>query len=321
VLIANWPINAYYIPDAIANYTVGGNTYLVTANEGDEKEYDGLNERTTVGAAGYVLDPAVFPNAAVLKQSYNMGRYRVTNLNGNTDADSEFEAIHAVGSRSFSIFNANTQQLVYDSGDDFERYTAANYPTLFNADHENNTPKGRSRAKGPEAEGVTLATIGGQTFAFISLERIGGVMVYNVTDPNNPTFTDYKNSRSTSAYSGDHGPEGITYVAPENSPTGLPYILVANEISGTITIFEVNTTNLSTPEVNQPANTFAMFPNPSENNGLVYFNRAADIEVYDLSGKLLLSQKAAQTLNTHNWAAGLYLVKTAEGITKKLLIK
>ena len=321
VLIANWPINAYYIPDAIANYTVGGNTYLVTANEGDEKEYDGLNERTTVGAAGYVLDPAVFPNAAVLKQSYNMGRYRVTNLNGNTDADSEFEAIHAVGSRSFSIFNANTQQLVYDSGDDFERYTAANYPTLFNADHENNTPKGRSRAKGPEAEGVTLATISGQTFAFISLERIGGVMVYNVTDPNNPTFTDYKNSRSTSAYSGDHGPEGITYVAPENSPTGLPYILVANEISGTITIFEVNTTNLSTPEVNQPANTFAMFPNPSENNGLVYFNRAADIEVYDLSGKLLLSQKAAQTLNTHNWAAGLYLVKTAEGITKKLLIK
>jgi hypothetical protein len=64
-----------------------------------------------------------------------------------------------------------------------------------------------------------------------------------------------------------------------------------------------------------------MFPNPSENNGLVYFNRAADIEVYDLSGKLLLSQKAAQTLNTHNWTAGLYLVKTAEGITKKLLIK
>jgi hypothetical protein len=321
VLIANWPINAYYIPDAIANYTIGGNTYLVTANEGDEKEYDGLNERTTVGAAGYVLDPAIFPNAAVLKQSYNMGRYRVTNLNGNTDADAEFEAIHAVGSRSFSIFNANTQQLVYDSGDDFERYTAANYPTLFNADHENNTPKGRSRAKGPEAEGVTLATIGGQTFAFISLERIGGVMVYNVTDPNNPTFTDYKNSRSTSAYSGDHGPEGITYVAPENSPTGLPYILVANEISGTITIFEVNTTNLSTPEVNQPTNTFALFPNPSENNGLVYFNRTADIEVYDLSGKLILSQKAAQTLNTNNWAAGIYLVKTTEGITKKLLVK
>jgi hypothetical protein len=294
---------------------------LVTANEGDEKEYDGLNERTTVGAAGYVLDPAIFPNAAVLKQSYNMGRYRVTNLNGNTDTDAEFEAIHAVGSRSFSIFNANTQQLVYDSGDDFERYTAANYPTLFNADHENNTPKGRSRAKGPEAEGVTLATIGGQTFAFISLERIGGVMVYNVTDPNNPTFTDYKNSRSTSAYSGDHGPEGITYVAPENSPTGLPYILVANEISGTITIFEVNTTNLSTPEVNQPTNTFALFPNPSENKGLVYFNRAADIEVYDLNGKLILSQKAAQTLNTKNWAAGIYLVKTAEGITKKLLVK
>lgn len=321
VLIANWPINAYYIPDAIANYTVGADTYLVTANEGDEKEYTGFNERTTVGAVGYVLDATVFPNATVLKQSYNMGRYRVTNLNGNVDADGDFETINAVGTRSFSIFNAATGQLVYDSGDDFEMYTSTNFPTIFNADHEDNTPKGRSRAKGPEAEGVTVAQIGTETFAFISLERVGGVMVYNVTNPNNPIFVDYKNSRSTSVYAGDHGPEGITYVAPENSPTGLPYVLVANEISGTITIFEIDSNGLSANDFEGNTPTFAVFPNPSYDNGLVYFNRTVDIEVYDLSGKLILTQHAAQTLETKNFTSGVYLIKTAEGIVKRLIIK
>ncbi|WP_284653320.1 choice-of-anchor I family protein [Flavobacterium terrisoli] len=321
VLIANWPINAFYIPDAIANYTVGGTTYLVTANEGDEKEYSGLNERTTVGAAAYGLDATAFPNAAVLKQSYNMGRYRVTNLNGNTDADAEFETINAVGTRSFSIFNAATGQLVYDSGDDFEMYTSTNLPTIFNADHEDNAAKVRSRAKGPEPEGVTLAQIGTETFAFISLERIGGVMVYNITDPNNAILVDYKNSRSTSAYSGDHGPEGITYVTSENSPTGTPYILVANEISGTITIFEVDANDLSTPDFEGNVPTFAVFPNPSVDNSLVYFNRTADIEVYDISGKLILAQKEAQTLNTKNFTSGIYLIKTSEGIVKRLIVK
>jgi len=321
VLIANWPIQAFYIPDAVANYNVAGTNYIVTANEGDEKEYTGFTERTTVGASTYTLDATNFPNASVLKQSYNMGRFRVTNLNGNTDADAEFETINAVGTRSFSIFNTTTKQIVYDSGDAFERYTAANYPTIFNADHESNTPKGRSRAKGPEPEGVTIAQIGTETFAFVSLERVGGVMVYNITNPNNAVFVDYKNSRSTSAYAGDHGPEGITYVSAANSPTGTPYILVANEISGTITIFEVDTNTLANNEFANTTKTFTLFPNPSNADGIVYFNRAADIELYDLSGKLLFSQKDAQTLNTKTLSTGIYLVKTSEGIVKKLIVK
>lgn len=319
VLIANWPIQAFYMPDAVANYTVGGNTYLVTANEGDEKEYTGFVERTTVGAASYTLDPAIYPNASVLKQSYNMGRFRVSNLSGNTDADSDFETINAVGSRSFSIFNATTKQIVFDSGDDFERYTAANLPTIYNADHEDNVAKGRSRAKGPEPEGVTVAQIGTETFAFISLERVGGVMVYNITDPNNVTFVDYKNSRSTSAYSGDHGPEGITYIKPENSPNGTGYVLVANEISGTITIFEVDANLLSAPGFNSDSKTFAIFPNPSQ-NGIVYFNRIADYELFDISGKKISGEKEALTINTTNLSKGIYLVKTNEGIVKKLIV-
>jgi len=321
VLIANWPIQAYFNPDGVANYSVAGTTYLVTANEGDEREYTGLNERTTVGATTYTLDSSIFPNASVLKQSYNMGRYRVTNLNGNTDADAQFETINSVGTRSFSIFNASTKQLVSDSGDDFEMFTATNLPTIFNADHSDNIAKGRSRAKGPEPEGVTLAQIGTEIFAFISLERIGGVMVYNVTDPNNPVFVDYKNSRSTSSYAGDNGPEGIIYIAPENSPTGIPYVIVANEISGTITIFEVDTNTLTTPDFETSTPTFAVFPNPTNNDGIVYFNRAANIEVYDMEGKLILKKEEAQSITTKEFSSGIYLLKTSDGISKKIMVK
>ena len=321
ILIANWPVKAFYLPDAIASYTIGGTTYLVTANEGDEKEYTGLNERTTVGATTYELDATIFPNAAVLKQSHNLGRFRVSNLNGNLDTDPQFEEINCVGARSFSIFNTTTQQIVYDSGDAFERYTAANFPTIFNADHESNTPKVRSRAKGPEPEGVTVATIAGQTFAFIALERIGGVMVYNVTNPNNPTFVDYKNSRSTSAYAGDHGAEGIIYIAPADSPTTSGYILVSNEVSGTITIFEVDATTLATPDfVNNNPKTFVVFPNPS-NAGMVYFNRMADIELFDNTGKLIYQAKDAQTIDTSKLTTGMYFVKTSEGIVTKMMVQ
>lgn len=321
VLIANWPIQAYFIPDGVASYTVAGTTYLVTANEGDEKEYGAFTERVAVSSGSFGLDATIFPNASVLKQNHNLGRFRATNLNGNTDADAQFETIHCVGTRSFSIFNTTTKQIVFDSGDDFERYTAANLPTLFNADHESNTPKGRSRAKGPEPEGVTIAQIATETFAFVSLERVGGVMVYNITDPNNPVFVDYKNSRSSSAYSGDHGPEGITYVAPANSTTGKGYILVANEISGTITIYEVYENTLSNPDFDGEPKTFVIFPNPASNSELVFFNRVADIELYDVTGKLILSEKEALSINTSKLQTGVYLVKTSEGITKKLVVK
>lgn len=322
ILIANWPIKSFYQPDGIATYSAGGTNYIVTANEGDEKEYTGFVERITIGASGYGLDAVAYPQAAMLKESYNAGRFRVSAFSGNTDADADFEQIYALGGRSFSIFNTDTKQLVFDSGDDFEMYTALtpSINPIFNADHEDNTPKGRSRAKGPEPEGVTLAEIAGKTFAFIGLERIGGVMVYDVTNPNDVKFVDYKNSRSVSAYAGDHGPEGITYIKAANSPTNKDYIVVANEISGTLTLFEINTENLSVPGFENEPKTFVLFPNPAV-DGIVYFNRIADIEVFDYTGKSIHKAKQALTIDTSSFASGIYLVKTSEGITKKLVVK
>lgn len=321
VLIANWPVKAYFLPDGVQNFKVGGTNYIVTANEGDEKDLSGFSERTTVGANDYILDPTIFPQSAILKASYNLGRFRVTNATGNTDGDTDFEEIAALGARSFSIFNADTKQIVYDSGDRFERYIAANHPLIFNADNESNGTKTRSRAKGPEPEGVALGTIGTQTYAFITLERTGGVMVYNVTDPGNPTFTDYKHSRMTSAYGGDNGPEGIIYIAPENTTTGKGYVIIANEISGTLSMYEINSATLATGETKVEKATFNIFPNPVTKGNILYFNRAQDYELYDMSGKFLGKEKNALTIDTSKLNTGVYLIKTSEGDVKRVIVK
>jgi hypothetical protein len=281
VHLANYPVKAYYIPDGIANYSIGGTPYLVTANEGDEKEYGGLNERTTVGAAGTRLDSTLFPHAALLKQNHHLGRLRITNLSGDTDNDGDYDELYMVGTRSFSIWNAATRTKVYDSGDDFERITSTD-PSIaaqFNADNESNGFKGRSRAKGPEPEGVTLAQIDGRQFAFVALERVGGVMVYDITDPAAPVYQDYKNSRGLTTYSGDHGPEGITYISPSQSPDGKAYITVANEISGTISVYEVKNNMPRSVQFAQasaiysesaPAQTINLnFSNPAVANGSI----------------------------------------------------
>jgi hypothetical protein len=322
VVIANWPVKAYYIPDAVQNYKIGNTHYIVTANEGDEKDLSGYSERTTVGANTYTLDPVLFPQASILKAPHNLGRFRVSSATGNMDSDSDFEEIAALGARSFSIFNADTKQLVYDSGDRFERYIAAKHPLIFNADNESNGVKNRSRAKGPEPEGVALAIINGQTYAFITLERTGGVMVYNITDPNNPTFTDYKHSRSTSAYGGDNGPEGITYIAPENTTTGKGYVVVANEISGTLSIYQVSSpTTLGTGEIKTEKAPFNVFPNPVTKGNTLYFNRVQDYELYDMSGKMLGKEKNALTIDTSRLSTGVYLVKTSEGQLRRVIVK
>ena len=169
---------------------------------------------------------------------------------------------------------------------------------------------------------MTLANISGQTFAFITLERTGGVMVYNVTDPNNVTFTDYKHSRMTSAFGGDNGPEGITYIAPANSATGKGYVVVANEISGTLSMYEVALSpTLGTGGANNEKATFNIFPNPVNKGNILYFNRAQGYELYDMSGKMLSKENNALTIDTSKLSTGVYLVKTSEGHVKRVIVK
>ena len=235
--IRSWPVLGMYEPDAIASYRVGGQTYLVTANEGDAREYSTFAEESRVSALN--LDPAVFTPAVCggpCKDNALLGRLTVTTTLGRNAATGMYDRLYALGGRSFSIWNADAQQ-VWDSGDDFEQRTRALPNVAFNASNTGNSLDDRSDNKGPEPEGVVLGTLGTRTFAFIGLERVGGVMVYDVSMPASPTFVTYVNTRNGGA--GDLGPEGLTFVPAVHSPNKQPLLIVGNEVSGTVAIYRI----------------------------------------------------------------------------------
>ena len=226
--IRTWPVLSLYQPDALATYEVDGQVYFVTANEGDAIDYDGFSEEARV--KDLVLDPTAFPDAATLQLDENLGRLKTTTVIGDTDGDGDFDQIFGYGARSFSIWNGTTGAQVFDSGNDFAMITAAQVPELFNSQGDAGSFDNRSDDKGAEPESVTIAEVDGKICAFIGLERIGGYMVYDITDPMNPSFLNYTPGGS------DVAPEDIEFVKAEDSPTGEPLVLVSNEESATIAI-------------------------------------------------------------------------------------
>ena len=248
------PVFEMYLPDGIAEFQYQGKTYLVTANEGDVREWPGLpsgSEAARVSAL--TLDPTAFPNRVALQNNASLGRLNVTRFKGDTDGDNDFDQLYAFGGRSFSIWTADGTQ-VFDSGSALERLIAQRSPDLFNATHTNNVNTGnpndwtrdnRSDDKGPEPETVTIARLFGRQYAFIALERVGGIVIYELTDPAAPVFVDYVNTRklgfaANSAAAEDLGPEGTIVISEDNSPTGRPLLVLANEVSGTTRIFEIS---------------------------------------------------------------------------------
>jgi hypothetical protein len=234
VNINNWPVSGLYQPDTIATITIAGQTYLITANEGDARDEGERVEDLT-------LDPSVFDDISDLQLEENLGRLLVSSIDG-LNSDDEYSELFAFGARSFSIWNITNGELaqVYDSGDDFEQIlatfsTTPQTPSIFNSQGTPSSFDGRSDNSGPEPEGLAVGTVGNRLYSFVGLERAGGFMVYDVTDPNNPFFTNYINDWPL----GDRSPEGLLFISAEDSPNGTPLLIVANEVSRNVVIYSV----------------------------------------------------------------------------------
>lgn len=241
--IEQLPILGTYMPDSIAQVEIAGTSYLITANEGDATEWEEF-----VNIADFkdvkdsiTLDSSLYKGlseeelAATFDKMKNSGDY--DKLEVLTDRGTD--AIYTLGGRSFSIWKADTMELVYDSGSDFETITAERFPEVFNWSNDDDAFEKRSAKKGPEPEDVKVGMIGNELYAFVGLERIGGIMSYNISNPSSSSFANYINTRNFSeTIAGDVSPEGLEFIEAEKSSTGRPLLIVGNEVSGTVAVYE-----------------------------------------------------------------------------------
>ena len=254
------------MPDGIAAFTVEGTTYLVTANEGDAREWGDEDQGTfylSEDERDFGEEGVTSPTGAITAENSGLeGKVVFFKTEDFDGLDPEKD--YVFGGRSFTVFQATENGLeeVFTSGDDFEAHTAQYVPEYFNASNDNAVLDDRSGKKGPEAESVTVGTVDGKTYAFVALERTGGVMVYDVTDPEAITFVNYVNTRDfgttvegSEEYEdgeldkwvtgGDVAPEGLLFLDAASSPNGEPLLLAACEVSGTVAVYQLGSEDLT----------------------------------------------------------------------------
>ncbi|URQ98611.1 choice-of-anchor I family protein [Pseudoalteromonas sp. SCSIO 43095] len=251
-----------YQPDTIASFSWKGANFIVSANEGDAREYffdasdeadciakGGLDYDAKDGCLGYidesrVEDLTLAANFDYLNNDDNdIGRLKVTTVKGDKNNDGQYESLYAYGARSFTIWDSNGL-VVFDSGDQIARVTASVHGNAFNNNEDENKGDTRSDDKGAEPEALTLGEVGDRLFAFVGLERMGGIMVFDITNPYDVKFQDYFYNRGlepSTDISGDLAPEGMTFVPAAQSATNEALLIVGNEISGSIAVWEITT--------------------------------------------------------------------------------
>jgi hypothetical protein len=242
IVMQSWPVKGIYMPDAIASHTIAGKTYLFTANEGDSRDYEGFSEEERVGKLK--LDPESFPAAESLQESKHLGRLKITTTLGDTDGDGDFDALYAYGARSFSVWSADGT-LVYDSANLLETKLAEREAANFNSTNdENGSFDDRSDDKGPEPEGLVIGEVNGTPVLFLGLERVGGIMAFDISNPAMPEFVDYINTRNFDGdpkadSAGDLAPEGLVFIPAAESPNGKNLLVVSYEVSGSVAVFQI----------------------------------------------------------------------------------
>ena len=259
-----WPVHGMHMPDAITSWKQRGKTLLATANEGDGREYFD-NKDNDDGGTLCLIDEARVKDVALdaffplpddindldtLQEDENLGRLKVSRFfpstftggqppTGDTDpADVEgleYTSLASYGARSVSIWDAAGNR-VWDSGDGIARaiLETIGEDAWVNGPVQGTTapPDSRSDDKGAEPEAVAAGKAYGRNLLFVGLERSGGVLVFDATDPAAPQLLEWKQTE-------DISPEGMQFVKEEDSPTGKALLVVSYEISGTTRVFEI----------------------------------------------------------------------------------
>ena len=234
LIAINQSVKGLPMPDTLATYSKNGKTYVVTANEGDarvdDRDVSRFGDIAGSDSMNNIIDqnaPSNFPLTQTgARANEALGRLNVSRLDGDTDGDGKIDDPTMIGTRSFSIWEVTDAglQLTYDSDNFFETYIRDNDLAGW--------VDSRSDDKGPEPEGLTLGEIDGKTFAFIGMERNNGIFMFDITDPNAPSFFGY--TRTSDGSNTPLRPEGMSFISAADSPNGQNLLIVGYEGDGTL---------------------------------------------------------------------------------------
>ena len=239
-------------PDAIAAFKSGAGQYYVTANEGDAREYTCLND--DLRASALKVDPRRFPDWKAWSANAALGRAKVNPTNGDLDGDGDIDNIHLRGTNSMTIYRSGS--VFWDSGELLDQIqTQAFGVANINGSHSLSSDKStmnyvgqdRSDDKGAEPEGVAVGMVGDRRIAVLGLERMTALAIFDITDPKKPIFQEWLQmlpTKATPAKDVKHwSPEGIVFVPAENSPSGKALIITSYELSGSLSIHQIEPRN------------------------------------------------------------------------------
>ncbi len=236
-----------HMPDAIATWEKLGETYVITADEGDARVDDGDIQRFRSAVSTYGLDPAFLPVPS--DNNNDFGRLNILkdqSLNGPVDPASDINKIVSMGSRGLSLWKKEADNsLSFVSHLPLEEELFNRDPQRHNSNDGGlkNTFDARSDDKGPEPEAVAVTTLtDGTVIAVAGMERQNGVIVVDITNPASPQVLRYINDSDKGLIS----PETVTIVDATNSPTGTTIAIVGYEgipedgVAGGVGVYEIS---------------------------------------------------------------------------------
>jgi DNA-binding beta-propeller fold protein YncE len=214
------------MPDTIDTLQWNGQTFLVTANEGEKTPGHEAELRHAIrdGRIDAERVEALETQFGDL-ESHGVADLKISLLDGDVDGDGDIDVLSVQGGRSVSIIDAETGTVVWNSGPQIELITGMLFTEQYNAGDS------RSDRAGPEPEGLALIEHGGRTLLAVGLERTGAVLLYDVSNPFAPMLLDAIALSTECA-----GPEGMCFVVRNERV----YLAVGAEVGGCLSLFELN---------------------------------------------------------------------------------
>ena len=319
VNITNYPrLYGIHQPGDIAGFEFQGHAYHILANQGEPRRYQAYDERIRV--SNQPVDPSKFSNLQTLLEDTLLGRLNISSAYGDRNGDGLHDSLLSFGSRSISIRDSSGAE-VWHSTDLMGLFVASLQPSDFNAAADDNSSfKQRSDDMGIEPNAVVTGEVDGNLYAFVSLYQMGGIMIFNISTGPQATIDQYHLDRDFSLpandpMAGDLGPTDLEFVPAGRTPLGIAQLFVANEVSGTISVYQIGQ-GIGIEE-NPTRETSGVYPNPGE--GLFFMGKKSNYEVYNQQGQAVAKFSDTRQVDLSDQPPGIYIIVAGNGSAVKVV--